>query len=279
MISVIIPLYNKESTICRAIMSVINQTMNCWELIIVDDGSTDNSSQLVKSFLYDSRISYYFKNNSGVSCARNEGIKLSKGEWIIFLDADDYFLPDALQILFSNAVKNKTKISVANFYIESKNKRRKYSNFAVEHVSKNNFKECFFRQISPRPGDTLFESSLFKNNIFDEKLSRNEDGEFFFKLMRIYSMAYTPIPIMIYSLDDASMSLSCENIERDFIFILDFKGKRFWEKICLAELLIQGFHIYKDERYRLINKYFKYLFFCVVCSCFVIIRKFLCQKY
>ena len=94
--SVIIPLYNKEKHIYRAVMSVLNQTFCDLELIVIDDGSTDNSEAIVKKIM-DSRIRLISQRNMGASSARNHGIKASKNEYIGFLDADDEWKPDFLE--------------------------------------------------------------------------------------------------------------------------------------------------------------------------------------
>lgn len=95
MISVVIPLYNKETFISEAIQSVLNQSFKNFELIIVNDGSTDNSIEIVRQF-DDPRIQLVSIPNSGVSVARNTGIKMAKMKWIAFLDADDWWAPTFL---------------------------------------------------------------------------------------------------------------------------------------------------------------------------------------
>src|SRR5574341_1935425 len=93
-VSAIIPVYNGEKYIEDAIRSVLTQTFSDLELIIVDDGSTDKTGEICKGFLSDSRVKYIYQENQGVSSARNTGIKRSNGEYVAFLDADDYWLPD-----------------------------------------------------------------------------------------------------------------------------------------------------------------------------------------
>ncbi|WP_289021520.1 glycosyltransferase family A protein [uncultured Salegentibacter sp.] len=92
-ISIIIPTYNREQRISKAVQSVFDQSAANWELIIVDDGSTDKTKKAIEKYLLDERVQYFFQENSGVSAARNRGVELSKGDYLIFLDSDDYFLP------------------------------------------------------------------------------------------------------------------------------------------------------------------------------------------
>lgn len=96
--SVILPTYNRVKFIKNAINSVLNQTFIDFELIIIDDGSTDNTQNVVKSF-NDQRIKYVYQNNSERSAARNNGIEHAKGEWICFLDSDDEYQPNHLREL------------------------------------------------------------------------------------------------------------------------------------------------------------------------------------
>lgn len=96
-ISVIIPTFNREDLLKRSVSSVLNQTHAELELIIVDDGSTDNSRQVAKDFLSDSRVRYVYQENSGVSSARNLGVSVSSFEWVSFLDSDDEWLENKLQ--------------------------------------------------------------------------------------------------------------------------------------------------------------------------------------
>ena len=95
-VSVVIPLYNKEPYITRALNSVLNQTFRDFEVIVVDDGSTDNGAEIVQGF-NDRRIHLIHQENKGVSTARNRGIDAAQGELIAFLDADDEWLPSFLE--------------------------------------------------------------------------------------------------------------------------------------------------------------------------------------
>lgn len=92
LVSIIMPAYNSQKFICEAIESVINQSHTNWELIIINDGSSDQTSELVKIYLKDERIRFVEQSNSGVSKARNQGLSMMRGDFFCFLDSDD-FLP------------------------------------------------------------------------------------------------------------------------------------------------------------------------------------------
>lgn len=113
--STIIPTYNRGFTIKRAIDSILSQSIKDWELIVVDDGSTDNTEKIVKNF-YDKRIKYFkFPKNKGVNYARNKGIEIASGDWIDFLDSDDEYLPNAFEIIIGILGRLKSNIDIVGF--------------------------------------------------------------------------------------------------------------------------------------------------------------------
>lgn len=97
LISIIIPVYNAESYIKKTIQSVLNQTYRPVEIIVVDDGSTDQSAENIRQF-QQPEVKYHFQSNLGAASARNRGIELAKGEYLSFLDADDLWLPNKLEL-------------------------------------------------------------------------------------------------------------------------------------------------------------------------------------
>ena len=116
MISVVIPLYNKEASIAQSLKSVLSQEYDDFEVVIVDDGSTDESVGVVEA-INDPRIRLIKQENGGPSKARNTGVKNAKGEWILFLDADDELEPDALEYFAKNINKhNETSFIFAPFF-------------------------------------------------------------------------------------------------------------------------------------------------------------------
>src|SRR5690625_1048731 len=106
LVSIIIPVYNKEEYLEDCLESVINQSYEKIEIIIINDGSTDGSESIIKKWKNkDNRIKYMSQNNQGVAIARNNGIKVSKGDYIYFIDADDYLSLNAIETLYKHSIK------------------------------------------------------------------------------------------------------------------------------------------------------------------------------
>ena len=176
--SIIIPTYNRASFIEKAILSVLAQTYEEWELIIIDDGSTDDTYKVCNSF-NDPRIKYTYQNNSERSAARNKGIDIAKGEWVCFLDSDDYFLPNHLEQL-TNTIKQenlKNVILACGLYTEKNGNRtkKKLLNFEVHPV----------REISEKfliPTQVCVYREILINNRFDENFCLWEDTHLWMRI-------------------------------------------------------------------------------------------------
>jgi glycosyltransferase involved in cell wall biosynthesis len=173
-ISVIIPTYNRADLLPRAIQSVINQTYKDWELLIIDDGSTDNTKEIVDEFIKkDNRIKYFYEENSGsASKPRNFGIQNSKGEYIAFLDSDNEWLPLNLEkhIDLHNK-KPEIDLSGSNFNF---NGTAWYAPecFAGKYDLFWTLRKCI------DPSTMFFKASFIKSiGGFDESLKIGEDGD------------------------------------------------------------------------------------------------------
>ena len=117
LISIIVPVYNVEKYLQKCIQSIINQTYKNIEIILVDDGSKDNSGKICDEFKQiDNRIKVIHKENGGLSDARNAGLKIAKGEYIGFVDSDDYIAQDMFETLYKLAKENNADISIVSFY-------------------------------------------------------------------------------------------------------------------------------------------------------------------
>lgn len=127
MISFVIPAYNVEKSIDRAINSILNQEENKlnYEIIVINDGSKDNINDVMKKYENNSKIKYYVKENAGVADTRNYGVQKANGEYIIFVDGDDYISPNLLQDI-ENYIEQKIEIIKWNAIFVDENKVEKY---------------------------------------------------------------------------------------------------------------------------------------------------------
>ena len=115
-ISILMPVYNAEKYLNETIDTIKNQSFSNWELIIVDDGSIDNSKEICTKLMNDDkRIKYIFQENLGVSHTRNVALENAQGKYIVFVDSDDLIHEDYLKILINSIEKNNSDISVCNF--------------------------------------------------------------------------------------------------------------------------------------------------------------------
>ena len=214
MFSIIIPLFNKEKIILSTINSILNQTYKDFELIIVDDGSTDKSSDKIKS-LNDSRIKYYYKENGGVSSARNYGVLKAQYDWIFFLDADDYIIENALELFALYIHKNPGyKLYIGDCSGQQSiflNRLRIYNN-ALKAYNKKKF--------IIRTGNTVFHKEVFSYNVFNEKYSIYEDLELFINLLQKYSVVKIPHKVFVYETEFCFLSKK-QDLKKDFISYAD----------------------------------------------------------
>lgn len=199
-ISVVIPLYNKEKCIAQSLQSVLNQSHTDFEIVVVDDGSTDKSVEIVEG-IEDARLKLFKQPNAGPSKARNTGVGHASGEWIVFLDADDELLPNALSIFKGIIVEHQdVDIIDCNRYVRM-GTQEQLGYHPLEGYIKNPFKKCFYRLVSPGEGRAAFRKTLLQKHPYNEKIRRFEDAEL---LIRLFSEA------KVYSCKKATMIVNCD---------------------------------------------------------------------
>lgn len=253
LISIIIPLYNKEKCILKTIESITNQDFDDYEIVVVDDGSTDNSLQLIQN-LYNNNIKFFTKENGGPASARNLGVKKANGKWGLFLDADDTLEPGSLNLL-RNLIKKEPNCEFfcCNHYINSDKSKTLFSTHFKEGYIRNNFFAYQTKRIRPRAGAALFSMSLLRKFPYNEQYRRYEDADCVFNIMR-HTKAYTcPLPIMTYNRTNAEASKPRKDISEDYIGHLSYKGKNCWEQLTLYNLYTQGCRLYPMEMRALYN--------------------------
>lgn len=176
--SVIVPLYNREDTIHRCIVSVLEQQCEDFQLILVDDGSTDGSGRICDEFAAkDSRIKVIHQRNGGVSKARKQGLKCATGKWITFLDSDDWFTPDYLSDFAKVLCDDK------DFYVCCQKNMRNGAVTKYRIVENMPFLQCFVKSGVCNvlgPVAKIYRNSIIQqhNIFFDEQMRNGEDHLF-----------------------------------------------------------------------------------------------------
>lgn len=113
-VSIIVPIYNKEKYLVDCMDTIINQTLKNIEIILIDDGSTDKSKEICENYLSDSRVSYYYQKNEGLASARQSGIEKANGEYIGFIDADDWIELDMFEKMYQKATEYNADVVFCN---------------------------------------------------------------------------------------------------------------------------------------------------------------------
>ncbi len=250
--SIIIPLYNKGNVVGATIQSVLDQQEDGFELIIINDGSTDDGADIVRSF-GDNRIRLFTIKNSGPGAARNYGIQQAHGKWILFLDADDILLPEALHS-FQNAIKKwpSADLIAANFYISGHSSRQIFCKNGDERQLNNPFREWFYKRLMPCAGTFVCKKDVILQFPYDESLRRNEDVDMLFRLFRDNTVVRIESIVMEYQRENSSLSVVFPPIEKDYKGHLSFDhSKSIWEKICLYEFYIEAKNTYHADAARL----------------------------
>ena len=264
-ISVVIPLFNKEEVILDALNSVLIQDYNDFEIIVVNDGSTDNSVGKIHEINSD-KIFLFTKSNGGPASARNYGVKHSNGDWIIFLDADDFLEPCALSH-FSHLIKTNPKYSFfcCNYYLYDGKQKFLYSSDYKKGAVCNNFLAWNAQTLMPRAGAAIFKKSLLLKFPLNESLRRYEDAESLFNIMRHVKCYRDPVPVMSYNVSTLAASAPRKDISEDFIGHLSIKGKSVMEQYAIYKLYLQGLQIYPSDMVRLYgNHMFNHILFKVI---------------
>lgn len=227
MISIIMPVYNKYNYLMKSINTIINQTYKDFELIIVDDGSSDGSEKLCDEFAQkDQRIKVIHIKNAGVSNARNVGLDNAKGKYLQFIDSDDYVDEDMLEKLYDKATQYDVDIVISGItkvnhdyevlnetlpqLIGVKSKNEMLENFASEQRSTGIY-GCVSNKFIKRD---IVEKFKLR---FDTKIKLAEDLDFYLKLYEHISSIYFYDTSFYYYIQNAANSSTSENFKHDYL--------------------------------------------------------------
>lgn len=262
MISVIMPLYNNEKYVIEAIQSVVNQTYKDWELIIINDASTDNSKFVVQNFLEeekDNRIVFIdLKENKGVSFVRNLGMKKTKGGYISFLDSDDFWDKNFLNDLYKKIKETNGKLVYSKFaYFYNRDnikinkavmREGKIDKFIIKknHRYEMEYPFCICAILVKR---SLIEQYKIK---FPEDQNLFEDGLFLSKLIGITDIVSVNKVLMYYRQHQTSITHT------------KYTKKEYLQELLFLERLLDFIKIYNIYFYNIVYKYYIYRLYRVI---------------
>lgn len=237
-ISVIVPMYNVEQFLPRCVESIINQTHKNIEIILVDDESPDRSGEIAEEYAAkDSRIKVIHQKNKWLGGARNSGIKIATGKYIIFVDSDDYIRKDMCEILFKKMKQYQTDMIVFGLcHVNGKGEKLFYSSSSIEdkcYYDEKARNELFSKVIATHSLNSacmkIYKRSIFIDNemYFNEEIRYAEDYEFCLRLFPyIHSFVYIKECLYYYVENENSiMHTQDKEIMNKFIILYQFREK------------------------------------------------------
>ncbi len=216
LVSIIIPTFNYARYLGRAIRSCLAQTHKKVEIIVIDDGSTDGTNELVQKE-FSGQVRYLFQQNCGVSSARNAGLNLAKGEFITFLDADDYLTENSIELRLKAFGEDK-EIGIVisqNFTLEEGHKTPKYQPKRKRNIMADRLHErLLLRQLTFATCSALIRSSIARQFMFPENISNGEDIAYFTKVLFMTKGYLLSEPTTIVFKHSDSLRYNIEKIKK-----------------------------------------------------------------
>lgn len=266
LVSIIIPIYNVEKYLERCVKSVIEQSYTNLEIFLVDDGSPDNSGAIADSLAKnDKRIKVIHQKNKGLSGARNTGIKQATGEWIMFVDSDDFIDSDMVKTMLNIAIKNKAEIVACNVDRVSDDGHINYYGDVNECFTVDN-KKALMRLarnnvVNNSVNNKFIKTSIVKGALFKEGIVF-EDCDIMYKwIYKANIFSYTGKPFYKYYMSPQSLLRGKVNPKLfDYLDIAKEKLS-FYEKYCyeatptvkaniIEELLFVAYRTRKEKQYK-----------------------------
>lgn len=251
--SVIIPTYNRYHLTKRAILSILNQTYKDFEIIVVDDGSNDDTAKLKNEF----DIKYIYQENKGVSSARNSGIKVAKGEWIAFLDSDDKWMEDKLQKQIEFFEKNP---SIKFCHTQEKWIREGKEVKYPKRLKKPSGR-CFYDNLQTckiAPSSVVLHKSILNDvGLFDESKKVCEDYDLWLRISKYYEIGLIKEKLITKFAGDDQLSKTINFIDLHHVYsLLKFKDDENVKKMIRKKLDILEKGAIKHNNDKLLQELF-----------------------
>lgn len=274
-VSAIIPVYNSEKYIEKCIKSVLNQTLDDIEIIIINDGSNDNSNEIISKYANDNRIKYYKRKNHGIGNTRNFGIEKSCGEYICFIDSDDFIHENMFEKMYNRCINDKLDFLVCDYYHYLEN-RQSIEKFHIPHFENITLNENpkLLIDINLGPCNKFIKKDLFKDKMmrFPEDI-KYEDIPLIVKLLdKSKLIGKINEPLCYFMVHDNSETTTMDKRVFDIFKALNNINEYFKENKYVEEYLIwlnvkkittytiqQRYQKNKNLRNKFINEAFEYL--------------------
>jgi glycosyltransferase involved in cell wall biosynthesis len=217
LVSVVIPAYNNAQYVTQAVDSALTQTYSPVEIIVVDDGSTDNTAELLAG--YRERISFVRQENRGPAGARNAGIRQARGELLAFLDSDDLWFPEKLERQVPVFLKNPRVGVVHSDWLRLDRGADGYRPSTRPHheCNGNCYHRLFFDNCVHTSTAVLAQACVDKVGLFDEGIRGCEDYDLWIRVSRYYEFAYVAQPLAVYRKHSTNITLSLLGMEASWL--------------------------------------------------------------
>lgn len=261
LVSIIVPTYNSASYIKDALVSIINQTYQNWECIIIDDGSTDQTKEIVEPILIsDDRFIYHYQVNQGLSKSRNIGIYLAKGEYIQFLDSDDVLFPEKLSISIEQYQKdgsNKVVYFTDFHFTKDKNPYELNDSIRKHYNNINDLLPIQFDRLYQEWDKSfiipthsfLLPVKIFGKIRYDERLKSKEDWDFYLTILKNETISFNSINYLGAGYRVSNQAMSRNNtVMVAYSFIVLYKWRKKYIKYLIRSSDYLFYFYYKRIR-------------------------------
>ena len=250
LVSVIIPTYNHAIYLKKAINSILNQTYKNFEIIVIDDGSTDNTKDIMAEF---KGVKYIYQENAGLSAARNNSISFSSGEFLVFLDADDWLYPQALSIQIDYFLSKPNLSLVSGSHIKIYVDENKFFINSAADIKEDNFIKLLKSNYISHPAAVMIRRKIFEMYFFNTEFRSCQDYDLYLSIARNHNIIHHSEIVSAYRLHSSNMSSNYSLMLMELLKVLEK------HKISIASA--QEKKAYAEGRKLIIDYYTKNLYF------------------
>lgn len=265
-LTIIIPCYNMEQYIHKCLDSIFNQTFKNYNIIIIDDSSTDNTFKIIKEYEkhHENILVIENRENRGAGYSRNQALKLVKSDYVTFIDGDDYLDSDYYDNFFKEMIKNNSDIGICDFYIRYEDSKMidTISTCCDGYLTKYNF---IVNGLAASPCNKIFKTSLFKDNLFVEGIINEDIPAVITALIKAKTITYIPNTYYYYVQHKSSVQNSTLSIKKLDIFksmnilynrIKNLDYKEYWDGIVFYQIILLLLYIIPKETSKVKRKIF-----------------------